>query len=209
MIDNDTILKQMLWNDERIEWRTSPVWKLADTPLWIRISQQLVMIIVAAIFTIFAMLSLGIPEFEARTLESVTFGVLAYVFFTLSIYLWFKAFGSIITLLRGNGPLPNELYVLTNKRLIVISNEKEETYDKDHHCLLELNLEPNGRVYDLALWFGHIEHEDYQLQAYEQDGYNYEYKRLCALECGLSAKKMIVKRFGLPQWMQESTGSTY
>ena len=97
-------------------------------------------------------------------------------------------------------PRPNETYALTDRRLIVTRGDPPVTQTvTSANYLLEATLRPNGRVHDLALWFGPRGQDEY---------YDYgDPLLLRALEDGADAKKQIVARFGPPKWEPVTSGS--
>ena len=130
---------------------------------------------------------------EPQTPGRSCFAVAILVSVTLTVYLWIKAAGRAFTLFQRPAPRREEIYVLTDRRLIVASGTPPTTQIvTSASYLLEAALKPNGSVHDLALWFGPRGDDDY----YDCS----DPLLLRALENGAEVQQEIVKRFGPAKW---------
>ncbi len=194
----DNSIDSILILGERIEWSASPAWALAARPP----RRGLVLLGITALAILVSLITVVVIDAgdhaEPQTIRRSSFAVAILVSVTLTVYFWIKAVGRAFTLFERPAPRREEIYVLTDRRLIVASGKPPTAQIvTSASYLLEATLKPNGSVHDLALWFGPRGEDDY---------YDYgDPLLLRALENGAEVQQEIVKRFGPAKWEPKHT----
>jgi len=192
MIKDDAIASALM-PSETIEWQSTPVWSEAARPpsRWLAFARVAALALIASAIAIFVIDASG--DVEPQSLARSVSAVAIVIACALTIYLWIKTAGRAFALFERRDRQADACYVLTDRRLLVIRGEVAETQTvTSANYLLEARLKPNGRVHDLHLWFGPRGNDEY---------YDYgEPLVLFALQNGAEAKKMMIERFGPPEW---------
>jgi hypothetical protein len=197
MASNNSI-DSLLLSGERVEWSASPAWALVARPKRVLALVGKITLAFLGFVILMSLAGKGVSRIEPDMFERSKSLVLLIVALTLIIYAWVKAiacvFSFLFSLFKSPQPRREQVYVLTDKRLIVVLSQPTETQiiDGDNY-LLEAILTPNGHVHDLTLWFAPRECGEHLAESNAP-------LLLRALKNGAEAQKEIVKRFGPPKW---------